>query len=137
MSTKKGEDMMGDDAIIMWFNPPLEITLYNSAAFGITKALNTDVSVTDHFKDISTAKIETTTDEYGNTYVEFVTLDYAKMVTLNRDRYKFIFQWRDDLHKNYMDEISKEENMNYILFPFKEIDTCCCNAIFLTSTILA
>lgn len=122
MSTKKGEDMMGDDAIIMWFNPPLEITLYNSAAFGITKALNTDVSVTDHFKDISTAKIETTTDEYGNTYVEFVTLDYAKMVTLNRDRYKFIFQWRDDLHKNYMDEISKEENMNYILFPFKEIE---------------
>ena len=121
-STKKGGDMLGDDAIIMWFSPPLEITLYNSAAFGIRKALNTDIDVTDHFKDISTAEVQTTTDDDGNVYVEFVILDYAKMVTLNRDRYEFIFQWRDEIHKHYMDEISKEENMNYILFPFKSVE---------------
>lgn len=121
-STKKGDDMMGDDAIIMWFSPPLEITLYNSSTFGIRKTLNTDIDVTDHFKDISTAEIQTTTDDDGNTYVEFITLDYAKMVTLNRDRYTFIFQWRDELHMNYMDEISKEQNMNYILFPFRSVE---------------
>lgn len=121
-STRKGDDMLGDDAIIMWFSPPLEKTLFDSAAFGIRKALNVSVNVTDHFKHITTAELETIFDDYGNEYVEFATLDYEKMVTLNRDRYSFIFQWTDELHKNYMDEISKEENMNYILFPFKLIE---------------
>lgn len=122
-STKKGDDMMGDDAIVMWFSPPLERTLYESAAFGIRKALNTDVSVTDHFKPIETAELQMTVDEDdGIEYVEFVTLDYAKKVTLNRDRYAFVFQWRDELHKDYMDELVREQDMNYILFPFKSVE---------------
>lgn len=121
--TKLGAVMDGDDALIIEFFPPLERTLYDSSAFGILKAYNTDIEVTERFKNIKTdGIIDLTYDQYDIEYVEFVTLEFANMTTLTRDRYKVRFEWNDDLHREYMRPLECEQDINYILFPLKSVE---------------
>ena len=121
-ATKLGDTMDGNDALIIWFDPPLEKTLFESSAFAIFKNSNLDINVANRFKDIYTdGIIEIETDKYGIEYVTFVTLEFTNMTTLNRDRYLIHFEWKDDFH-SYMRPIERVQDIDYILFPFKSIE---------------
>lgn len=124
--TKLGETMAGDDAMIIEFAPPLEKTIYDDAKFGILNASNLDIDVTNRFKDLHESGIvDITVDQYGIEYVHFVTLEFANMTTLNRDRYRVRFEWapytEDGIH-GYMTPLQQERTFDYIMFPLLSVE---------------
>lgn len=117
-ATKLGETMDGEDALIMWFSPPLEKTLFDNAKFGIVSAYNEDLNFTDRFNNIDTAILETT-EENGVTYVNYATLEFANKEPLNREDYVVKFEWDKDF--SYMKNLRRQIRLDYILFPLKEV----------------
>lgn len=119
-ATKLGDTMDGDDALVMWFDPPLEKDLFEHAKFGILNTLNLDMDFTDRFKPIETATLDTD-DISGCTFINFATLGFGNMQTLNRDRYTIMYSWEDDY--DYMKQsLKREVSLDYILFPFKSVE---------------
>ena len=117
-ATKLGETMDGEDALIMWFSPPLEKNLFDNSKFGIVSAYNEDLNFTDRFNDIDTAILETT-EENGVTYVNYATLEFANKEPLNREDYVVKFEWDKDY--SYMKNLRRQIRLDYILFPLKEV----------------
>ena len=118
-ATKLGSVMTGDDALIMWFNPPLEKTLFDNATFGLFKTSNTDVELTNKFRPISDAILDTDVVD-GITYINTATLEFANKGTLNRDNYTVIYNWSNGYA--YMKNLERDIRLDYILFPVKEIE---------------
>lgn len=117
-ATKLGETMDGEDALIMWFSPPLEKTLFDNAKFGIVSAGNEDLNFTDRFRSIDEAILETS-EENGVTYVNYATLEFANKEPLNRADYIVKYTWEDEY--SYMKNLERQIRLDYILFPLKEV----------------
>ena len=118
-ATKLGSVMTGDDALVMWFNPALEKSLFDNSKFGIFRTANEDVELTNKFKPIEDAILDVE-EKNGITYIKTATLEFANKSTLNRDTYTIKFFWDEEY--SYMKNLERDVRLDYILFPVQSIE---------------
>lgn len=114
VSSSKTAD--GDNAIIMWFSPALELNLYENAKFFFTNVSGVDMS--HKLIDREDAVLDT---EIINdiTYVNYITMDFKPDTILDKGDYVVSFDW-DDTYA-YMKKLTRDVSLDYIILPVESL----------------
>ena len=125
--TKIDEDKEDSDALLMWFSPPLERTLYDNSEFRLETTSNTDE--TDHFVDeshrfydmLENGELEgDVVDEIE--YIEFLTIPFKNGIcTLQQDDYIAWISWLNSETHSYAKYLERKTRLDFILFPVRKI----------------
>lgn len=115
-ATKINDDA---DGLVIWFMPPLAKELYENAIFSIETT--SGKSIVDRFVNSSDAILEIDDDnEDGIEYVYTASFELNEGETINRDNYITKCEWVDNY--SYVESISRENEINYILLPLESIE---------------
>lgn len=104
------------DAVILWFSPGLEVSLFNNSSFKFTNVSGMDV--TERFHDIHDAVLDIT-EKDGIEYINYATIEFNPSYILEKDEYIANFSWYDSYA--YMKNLSCAVKLDYILYPMKEV----------------
>ena len=106
----------GDNAIIMWFSPALELNLYENAKFFFTNVSGVDMSHKLIDREDAVLDTEVINDI---TYVNYVTMDFKPDSILDKGDYTVSFDWDGDY--TYMKKLTRDVSLDYIILPVESV----------------